>query len=63
MLRGVDTAKSGGIEFLVDASGELRAAWHPGAAPDWREADVLQREIATIAGNPAARRTTGAHLH
>jgi putative copper resistance protein D len=65
MLRGKDMtrdlAEGDGAEFLLDASGELRAAWQPGAKPDWRDAGVLQREIAAIADNPVARRTVGAH--
>jgi len=65
MLRGNDTtrdlAPSESIEFLLDASGEIRAAWQPGVRPDWHEADVLQREIAAIADNTRARRTVGSH--
>jgi hypothetical protein len=30
---------------------------------NWREADVLQREIAAIRNSPAATRITGSHLH
>jgi putative copper resistance protein D len=52
-----------GTEFLLDASGTLRAVWSPGGKPDWHDADVLQREIAAIRLNPAAIRTTGSHLH
>jgi hypothetical protein len=51
------------MEFLVDPAGMLRAAWSPGGKPDWREADVLEREIAAIRSTPAATRTTGSHLH
>jgi hypothetical protein len=52
-----------GTEFLLDASGTLRAVWSPGGKPDWHDADVLQREIAAIRLKPAAIRTTGSHLH
>src|SRR5262249_54399350 len=52
-----------GLEFLVDPAGMLRAAWSPGGKPDWREADVLAREIAAIRNTPAATPTTGSHLH
>jgi hypothetical protein len=41
----------------------LRAAWSPGDKPDWRQAYVLEREIAAIRNTPAATRTTGSHLH
>jgi hypothetical protein len=41
----------------------LRAVWSPGGKPDWREADVLEREIAAIRSTPAATLTTGSHLH
>ena len=43
--------------------GTLRATWSPDAKPNWREADVLQREIAVIRNSPAATRITGSHLH
>jgi putative copper export protein/mono/diheme cytochrome c family protein len=56
-------AQSEGIEALVDASGALRALWSPGGKPDWRDDEVLQREIAAIRSNPVASRTTGSHLH
>jgi putative copper export protein/mono/diheme cytochrome c family protein len=63
MFRGKDAGAGEELEFLVDASGALRASWSPGGKPDWRDADVLQREIAAIRANPAAIRTTGSHLH
>jgi hypothetical protein len=63
LFRGKDVTQVDGTEFLLDPSGALRALWYPEAQPDWRETDVLQREIAAIHGNPTARRTTGAHLH
>jgi putative copper export protein/mono/diheme cytochrome c family protein len=63
MLAGKDAGAGEGTEFLVDASGALRAAWSAGGKPDWRDADVLQSEIAAVRANPAATRTTGSHLH
>jgi hypothetical protein len=56
-------ARSEGIEALVDASGTLRALWAPEGKPDWRDDEVLQREIAAIRNNPVASRTIGSHLH
>ena len=50
---------SDGTEFLVDASGSLRAIWSPGDKPDWRDADALQRETAAIRDAPPAMRTHG----
>jgi putative copper export protein/mono/diheme cytochrome c family protein len=61
MLRG--KGQSEGTEFLVDASGALRAMWAPGGKPDWRDADVMQREIAAIRSSPAPTRITGSHFH
>jgi hypothetical protein len=58
-----DVGRSDGLEFLLDPAGMLRAVWSPGGKPDWREADVLEREIAAIHNTPAATRTTGSHLH
>jgi putative copper export protein/mono/diheme cytochrome c family protein len=63
MFRGKDAGAGEELEFLIDASGALRASWSAGGKPDWRDADVLQREIAAIRANPAAIRTTGSHLH
>ena len=60
-LGGRTVADSSGSEFLVDGSGALRALWYPGAKPDWRDAEVLEREIAAIRDNPVAGRTTGSH--
>jgi putative copper export protein/mono/diheme cytochrome c family protein len=63
LFRGKDVTQVDGTEFLLDPSGALRALWYPGAQPDWRETDVLRREIAAIRSNPTARRTTGSHPH
>ena len=63
MLAGKDARDSDGTEFLVDASGSLRAIWSPGDKPDWRADDVLQREIAAIRDAPVAMRTQGSHVH
>ena len=60
---GKDVGQGDGLEFLVDAAGTLRAVWAPGGKPDWRDADVMEREIAAIRNAPAATRTTGSHLH
>src|SRR5262249_23719166 len=63
MFGGKDVGQGDGLEFLVDAAGALRAAWGSGGKPDWRDADVMEREIAAIRNAPAATRTTGSHLH
>ncbi|HZD62473.1 MAG TPA: cytochrome c, partial [Xanthobacteraceae bacterium] len=63
MLAGKDARDSDGTEFLVDASGSLRAIWSPGDKPDWRDADVLQRETAAIRDAPPAMRIQGSHVH
>src|SRR5262249_48607610 len=46
----------GGTEFLVDASGWLRAMWWPGLMPDWNEPSVLAREIDRIRRAPGQPR-------
>jgi mono/diheme cytochrome c family protein len=63
IFRSKDAAAIAGTELLVDGSGALRAAWSRGGKPDWRDAEVLQREITAIRANPVATRTTGSHLH
>jgi mono/diheme cytochrome c family protein len=60
---GKDTGPTAGTEFLVDPSGFLRAMWAPGRRPDWRDPEVLEREIAAIRDNPVAIPPTGSHLH
>ncbi len=37
------------VEFLIDREAHIRARWHPGDAPDWRNLDALKREIAAMA--------------
>jgi copper resistance protein D len=63
MFGGKDAGQGDGLEFLVDPAGTLRAVWAPDGKPDWRDADVMEREIAAIRNAPAATRTTGSHLH
>jgi putative copper export protein/mono/diheme cytochrome c family protein len=63
MLAGKEVGDSDGTEFLVDASGSLRAIWSAGDKTDWRDAGVLQREIAAIRDAPSAVRTRGTHVH
>src|SRR6516164_7523164 len=63
MFGGKDAGQGDGLEFLVDPAGTLRSVWAPGDKPDWRDADVMEREIAAIRNAPAATRTTGSHLH
>jgi mono/diheme cytochrome c family protein len=63
LLAGKDVGHSEGTEFLVDASGSLRAIWSPGDKPDWRNADALQRATAAIRDLPPAVRPRGAHVH
>ena len=63
LFAGKDVGHSEGTEFLVDASGSLRAIWSPGDKPDWRNADALQRATAAIRDLAPAMRTRGAHVH
>ncbi len=64
VYRGTDALD--GTEFLVDASGSLRAMWVPGRRPDWREPAVFAGEIAAIRRTPAQPRAAsaaGTHVH
>jgi putative copper resistance protein D len=63
MFGGKDVGQGEGLELLVDGAGTLRAVWAPGGRPDWRDADVMEREIAAIRNAPVPTRTTGSHLH
>jgi len=64
IYRGSDAID--GTEFLIDPSGWLRAIWFPGRKPDWREPDVLAREVAAVrdtAASPRAPAPGHAHSH
>ena len=52
LYRGTAPDRIERTEFLVDASGWLRAMWWPGLAPDWSEPAVLAREIEKIRRAP-----------
>jgi copper resistance protein D len=58
---GTDAA---GTEFLVDATGGLRAMWHPGLDPTWTDASILETQIARMR-EPASGAVPGptAHSH
>jgi len=54
------------MEFLIDRQGYLRARWRPSSpdAPDgWNDVDVLLKEIARLAEEPALAPTPGEHIH
>jgi hypothetical protein len=63
LYRGNAAGPSAGMELLVDPSGSLRAIWSPGGKPDWRDNEVMERELAAIRDNPVAVRPIGSHLH
>jgi putative copper export protein/mono/diheme cytochrome c family protein len=65
LYRGVPVAQLDGTQFVIDASGWLRAMWYPGREPDWTQRQVLGKELEQIVRHPAAGMpgTGHAHLH
>jgi mono/diheme cytochrome c family protein len=63
VYRGLDPAASEGTEFLLDASGQLRAIWHPGIAPAWTDETVLRQRIIDVREAAASARAAAPHAH
>jgi len=63
VYRGTTPDKIEGTEFLVDASGWLRAIWWAGLTPDWNDPAVLAREITKIRRTPGQPRPATTHVH
>jgi putative copper export protein/mono/diheme cytochrome c family protein len=63
LYRGIAVAQLNGTEFLIDASGWLRAMWYPGRKPDWTQPQVLGNELAEIKRHPAAGAPSTGHVH
>jgi copper resistance protein D len=63
LYRGTTPDRIERTEFLVDASGWLRAIWWPGITPDWSEPAVLAREIEKIHRAPGEPRPAAPHVH
>jgi mono/diheme cytochrome c family protein len=63
VYRGVPVAQLDGTEFVIDASGWLRAMWYPGQQPDWSEPTVLRSELDRIAQHPISGSPAAGHVH
>jgi copper resistance protein D len=62
LYRGKPPAESQGTEFLIDATGALRAMWYPGQSPAWSDNGALSRKIAEIRAT-TGRPQTLSHTH
>jgi mono/diheme cytochrome c family protein/peroxiredoxin len=51
------------IEFLIDRDGYIRARWHPGDSPDWRDIATLTREITAMRRLKLAPLAQSIHVH
>lgn len=56
IVAGLSPAGMDGTEFLIDASGWLRAMQPPGAAPGWSDPAVLMAALRDLAAHPLADR-------
>lgn len=53
----------GPVVFLIDRNGYIRARWHPGEAPDWRDIALLDNEITALDRLPLAPPVLAGHVH
>jgi peroxiredoxin len=51
------------VAFLIDRDGYIRASWHPGDAPDWRDLTTLTGEIAAMGRLKLAPTAQNIHVH
>jgi len=51
------------VAFLIDRDGYIRASWHPGDKPDWRDQKTLTAQIAAMDRLKLAPVTAGGHVH
>ena len=63
LYRGAPVAQLDGTEFVIDASGWLRAMWFPGRQPDWLQPDVLRDELDRIVQHPIPGSPAEGHVH
>jgi putative copper export protein/mono/diheme cytochrome c family protein len=63
LYAGSSVEELDGTEFIVDQSGSLRAAWHPGLVPDWTDPKAFAEVIDIIRRTPSAPRPALGHVH
>jgi mono/diheme cytochrome c family protein len=63
VLSGVPAAALAGTQFLVDASGWLRARWRPGEAHGWSTPESLAEAVRRIRAAPIAVSPGENHVH
>jgi mono/diheme cytochrome c family protein len=63
LYRGESVSEIEGTEFLIDASGSLRAVWYPGVQPDWKNPRVFNEVIERMRRTPAQQRSRVSHVH
>ncbi len=51
------------VAFLIDRDGYIRARWHPGDTPDWRNVDTLTQEITAMGRLKLAPVIQNLHVH
>jgi putative copper resistance protein D len=62
VYRGEDEAASEGTEFLIDATGQLRALWYPGLEPAWTDEKALRQHLRDISNAVASSRAAAPHM-
>jgi putative copper export protein/mono/diheme cytochrome c family protein len=63
LYRDVPVDQLNGTDFVIDASGWLRAMWFPGRHPDWLQPHVLRDELDRIVQHPIPGWPAEGHVH
>jgi putative copper export protein/mono/diheme cytochrome c family protein len=63
LYRGTLADDPSPTEWLVDASGSLRAIWYPGNGEAWSDLSVLKRRLDDISRVPAVTSAAEGHAH
>jgi mono/diheme cytochrome c family protein len=63
VVSGAAPGDMAGEQFLIDGAGVLRAAWKPGAAPDWTDPQVLSGTIRELEAHPVSPAAPGGTMN
>ena len=63
VIAGVPSGELGGMEFLIDPKGWIRAMWRRGATPGWSNPDRFIAEIRRICAQPVSQEVGEVHVH
>lgn len=63
IIAGVPADELGGMEFLIDPKGWIRAMWRRGATPGWSSPDRFIAEVRRICAQPVSQEVGEVHVH